>query len=214
MIYFLSDLHGKAHKTVIEYQETAKEDDLLILLGDILLNFEDTEENKAFTEYILSSKKPVAIVDGNHENYEYLFNSPEEEWNGGIVTRLAENVIYLKRGQIYTIEGKKFFVLGGWRSSAKWKEAGLWSPLEEASTEELEFAYENLAKHGYSVDYVITHQYERDAQPEPKLSMEGINHFIKSNVEYKMWYFGHHHREFSFDPKHVCVYKVLRPLDL
>ena len=61
MIYFISDPQG----------------DLLIVLGD--LGFTDTEENRAFDEYFLSLPYPVAVVDGNHENFDRLYSYPEEE---------------------------------------------------------------------------------------------------------------------------------------
>lgn len=53
-----------------EYLEKATDDGLLIILGDMGLEFRDTEENKKFTEQFLAIKKNIAIVDGNHENFE------------------------------------------------------------------------------------------------------------------------------------------------
>jgi len=42
----------------------------------------------------------------------------------------------LKRGNIYEINGNTFFVMGGCKSSAKWKEMGLWFDGEEPTEEE------------------------------------------------------------------------------
>ena len=73
MIYIISDLHGdKNVKGLQEYLNIATDDDLLIVLGDICLQFADTEENREFTEYFLSLKKNIAFIDGNHENFKYL----------------------------------------------------------------------------------------------------------------------------------------------
>ena len=36
-----------------------------------------------------------------------------EEWHGGQVQKVRPSVIYLTRGQIYDIGGKKFFTMGG-----------------------------------------------------------------------------------------------------
>ncbi|MBQ5926880.1 MAG: metallophosphoesterase, partial [Clostridia bacterium] len=94
MIYFISDIHADIRfKGLQEYLKTATDDDLLIVLGDVGLQFENTEENRAFTKAFLSSKKKIAFLDGNHENFAYLNGFPTEEWNGGKVHRLSENVV-------------------------------------------------------------------------------------------------------------------------
>ena len=89
VIYFVSDLHGDRHfKGFEQYLSMAKDDDLLIILGDVGLNFEKTKENKEFTEYFLSARKNIAFIDGNHENFDLLATFPREEWKGGVVQRL------------------------------------------------------------------------------------------------------------------------------
>lgn len=41
---------------------------------------------------------------------------PEEEWNGGHVHKVRENVIHLMRGEIFHLNGKSVYVFGGARS--------------------------------------------------------------------------------------------------
>lgn len=41
---------------------------------------------------------------------------PEEEWNGGRVHKVRENVIHLMRGEIFHLNGKFVYVFGGARS--------------------------------------------------------------------------------------------------
>lgn len=205
MIYFLSDLHGwYESKDFAEYLTQPHEKDLLIVLGDTQLGFPNNEE---FTKRFLSTKNPIALVDGNHENHDFLFSCPTEKWNGGIVNRLSENVVYLRRGNIYTIEGKTFFVFGGCRSSAKWREMGLYFPRQEASEEEYEFAYKNLAKNGNKVDYVLSHKYSKDRTDQ--YLVEGLcalTEFIDEKVDFKKWYFGHTHIPANIDERHTCVF--------
>jgi len=63
MIYFLSDLHGNMNFSGLKkYIEVAGEDDLLIILGDVGLNLENTEENHKFDEYFLSIKKTLPLL--------------------------------------------------------------------------------------------------------------------------------------------------------
>lgn len=213
MIYFFSDVHGDKHfKGLKEYLSMASETDLLIILGDIELNFAKTEENAFFTEFFLSIKKNIAFIDGNHENHPYLNSFPEETWNGGCVNRLSDNIIRLKRGNVYDIEGKSFFVMGGCKSSPKWKEMGLWYEGEEPSEEELSLAYENLKNHKNKVDYVLTHNYMRYKpwdEPVPPMSLIGISDYIDSSVDFGHWYSGHWHENKALDEKHTLVYDEL-----
>ena len=210
MIYLTADPHGgEAPAGVRRYAEMAAKDDLLIILGDVGLNFQDTDENRRFTEWFLSIDKPIAIVDGNHENHAFLNGFPADTWCGGPVHRLSDSIVHLKRGNIYTIGGKTFFVMGGCKSSAKWKEMGLWYEGEEPSEREVASAYENLRKCRHKVDYVLTHKYavyEGDYAP---LTLEGLTRFMDAEVEYDHWYAGHKHIAQSVDDRHTLVYDAL-----
>lgn len=210
MIYFLSDLHGEFFSELREYLSQDHQNDLLILLGDIGLRFENTEDNRMFTEEFLTIKSPVAIVDGNHENFDFLYDFPEEAWNGGMVHRLSEHIVHLKRGNLFNIEGKTFFVFGGCRSSAKWQQMGLWYPQEEATKEEIALAYDNLERCGHQVDYVLTHKYQRGNDGQKDIySLQGLTDFIDEQVEFKRWYAGHWHRYEEVDDRHICIYDRL-----
>ena len=137
MIYFISDLHGGTRIQGLErYFSLYKEGDVLFILGDVGLKFEDTEENRKFTEDFLAIDKPIVIVEGNHENHAYLNSFPAENWNGGRINRISQHIIRLQRGNIFNIDGETFFVMGGCKSSPKWKEMGLWFDGEEPSYEE------------------------------------------------------------------------------
>lgn len=214
MIYFISDIHGDiAFPGLKQYIEAATDDDLLIILGDTELNFQKTEENEKFTEWFLSINKKIIMIDGNHENFEYLNSFPEEEMYGGKVRRLTGNIILLERGNIYNIDGKSFFVFGGCKSSPKWKELGLWYPGEEPSKDELKRAHANLEKCNYTVDYVLTHKYEvTPGKGTVCAELQKLVAFINENVNYKKWFVGHGHREFDIDAKHMMVYD--RPVAL
>ncbi len=211
MIYFTSDLHGEWNfKGFQEYLSKAEEDDLLIILGDVGVSFEKTEENREFTEKFLATDKNIAFVDGNHENFDFLNSFPEEEWMGGKVRRLSDNIVMLCRGEIYTIEGKTFFTFGGCKSSEKWKEMGLWYFGEEATDEEIAHAHEKLEAHNYSVDYILTHKYERvPAETGHFGALEELIQFINKNVSFRKWYAGHYHLNEKADDKHTYVYDEL-----
>lgn len=211
MIYFTSDLHGEWNfKGFREYLQKASEDDLLIILGDVGLSFEKTAENREFTENFLATDKNIAFVDGNHENFDFLNSFPEDEWMGGKVRRLSDSIVMLRRGEIYTIDGKTFFTFGGCKSSEKWKEMGLWYFGEEATDEEIARAHEKLREHNLSVDYVLTHKYERvPAETGHFGVLEELIQFINKNVSFKKWYAGHYHLNEKADDRHTYVYDEL-----
>lgn len=213
MIYFLSDMHGGERiGELTKYLEEATDDDLLIILGDSGIKFRDTEENKAFDELLLSSEKKIAMLDGNHENFKYLYSFPEEDWCGGRVHRLTKNVVHLMRGYVFNIQGSSFFVFGGCNSSAKWRDLGLWQPEEAPTEKELALAYENLEKHGNRIDYILTHKYEQGNGTRTQ-SLFDLCNFINENVDFKLWYAGHWHANKRIDEKHILIYDKLIPLE-
>ena len=204
MIYLISDLHGGEDITGLEnHLATAGDNDLLIILGDVELSFRDTDENRRFTEYFLSLKLPIAIIDGNHENHPYLRSFPEDTCYGAKVHRLSENIVYLKRGNIYTIEGKTFFVMGGCKSSAKWHDAGLVYPFEDPDETEVSYAIENLKNHGNKVDYILTHRYGKNYV----CPLQTLTDYVDENVSFTHWYSGHWHKQERLDERHTVVYR-------
>lgn len=214
MIYLISDPHGGENRIGLErYLSVAKDDDLLIILGDLGLKFEITRENEQFTSWFLNLDSKIAIVDGNHENHAFLNSFPEERWCGGVVNRLSKNIVRLKRGNVFCIDGKTFFVFGGCKSSSRWKEAGLWYPGEEASEDELQLAYENIEKYNFKFDYILTHKYEQDP-PIGTVSVKllELTKYIEEKVAYGRWYSGHWHQNKRVDDKHTVVYDELLPL--
>ena len=208
MIYLISDLHGgESMKGLEEYLRSAGENDLLIVLGDIGMCFEKTEENRRFTEYFLSLKRPIAIVDGNHENHPYLRSFPVDTAFGAPVYRLSECIVYLQRGNIYQIEGKSFFVMGGCKSSEKWEKLGLLYPNEEPSEEEVALARKNLLLHQNRVDYILTHLYQKPkAHNQTPTPLEELTAYLDSQVSFQHWYSGHAHKFVKHDGLHTVVY--------
>jgi hypothetical protein len=123
------------------------------------------------------------FVDGNHENFDRLYNYPVEGWHGGKVHKIRPSVIHLMRGQVFEIDGKNIFTFGGasshdidggilepddpgYKKKKKELDQG-WRPYrinrvswwsqELPSAEEMEEGRRNLALHDYVVDFVVTH---------------------------------------------------------
>lgn len=159
------------------------------------------------------------FIDGNHDNQRALNSYPVTEWNGGKVHKIADSVYHLMRGQVFTIDGLTFFTMGGADSVDKFRrvEGKSWWPEEMPSKEEYKEAIANLKAHNNNVDYIITHccgtslipllgsiHYEKDDLTVFLDSLE-----FDMNVQFKHWYFGHHHRDRQIDDKYTCVYNLI-----
>jgi len=216
MVNLISDNHGfEFAEELLKYQPREK-DDLLIILGDTCLRLADTREYNDFSQWLLSRKYNIAIVDGNHENYEYLDSMPEEIWHGGKINRLTDNIVRLRRGELYSIENKSYFVFGGCTSGAKWKAKGFWHSGDVPTDAQLENAYANLKKAGYRVDIILSHKYFCDqclvhpGEEEYRLFL--LNRFIDANVSFEKWYSGHRHEKRDIDGKHTVIFDELRTI--
>lgn len=212
MVWFLSDLHGKMTDGLRKYLENREKDDLLILLGDTELYFDGSESNRSFSDQLLSLDCDIALIDGNHDNYDFLNSCPVEIWHGGSVHRIGKRMVHLMRGQIFSIEENSFLAMGGCSSTEKWAKTSLWWSCEQASREELSLAYENLRKRGNQVDYILTHKYTNPSHTFRNDSAEEFAEYIRQNVTYRHWYSGHWHQFERLDAFHTVVFDELVPL--
>ena len=213
-VYLAADTHANPDfPAVLDYLDTACEGDILILLGDQEFGFDHTEEAVAYTKWFTSLGKPIAFIDGNHDNMDLLATYPEEEWRGGKIRRINENIIYLPRGEIYTFGEKRVFVFGGCKSSSHWRSLG--KPTYEAenpTAAEVDYAIKNLESVGNKVDYILTHKYEDGTHDNITEELLRLCNYIEENVAYRRWYYGHWHSDATPDKKHRQIYDILREM--
>ena len=214
--------------------------DYLIITGDFGALWTRRNKTELYWLNWLNNKNFTTLfVDGNHENHRRLFSgiiSPEvkrmqevsingsdeykiEEKFGGLVGHIVGYSIYhLRRGEIYTINGKKFFVMGGANSIDKQyrKEELTWWSSEEPNRKEFDYALDNLEKHQYSVDYILGHTGPGSIIKKylDKWWQEGalerfFDHVINETT-FKAFYFGHTHENLSVDKYHFLYDKVVR----
>ncbi len=193
MIFITGDIHGNPVRLGVDnfYEQKDfsgnKDENFVIILGDFGLVWNKDGESKS-EKYWLNwlEEKPFTtlFVDGNHSNFGILNNLPVKEWNGGKVHEIRPHVLHLMRGEVFTIEGNKFFTFGGasshdiqdgilncedkdWKKKAKeldkqgkymYRVKGLsWWEEELPSEEEMINGINNLQKENNKVDYIITH---------------------------------------------------------
>jgi len=130
------------------------------------------------------------VILGNHENYDIINTLPIKEWNGGKVRYMEiedREILFAERGEIYTINGKKFFTFGGAKSNrtrneqfsyeqylgkervrvTNTRERKIYKNMklsmvsywsqEEPTEAEKQYGRDNLKKHGNKVHAILTH---------------------------------------------------------
>lgn len=176
MIYVTADLHGDATRLRTKEIRRLKKGDTLIVLGDFGFLWQGTPKEKKLLKKLGKKKYQILFLDGAHENFDLLEQYPVEEWGGGQVRRIDGNLRYLMRGQVYVIEGKRIFTMGGGESDEKEMRAQQqkWFSQELPSPQEMQDARENLERFRWSVDYVLTHDCSE------KMKIDRSNHLRRS----------------------------------
>ncbi len=212
MLYVTGDTHGEEGR--FQYMDSAiektlKEGDKLFVCGDFGYISDDSYPERQFLRFLCEKPYQILFVDGNHENFDLINDYPVEEWCGGKVHVIRRNregvpkIIHLMRGQVFEIEGKKIFTLGGAYSIDKYMRTPhrTWFPQEMPTDDEMKEAIANLEKHGNKVDYILTHAAPEETMcifhtyhPEEK-PLNNFLEWVRENVEYKHWYMGHLHRD-------------------
>ena len=186
MIYVTGDTHGdftRLGSKKFKKGKSLSRDDYVIICGDFGGLWAGGQRDQYWLEWLAEKPFTVLFVDGNHENFDLLNSFSVSEWNGGKVHRIRDNVIHLMRGQIFTIEFKKFFTMGGAASHDIWDgildpedpffeedywrmrrvhkafrvKGKSWWPEEMPSRTEYEDAIRSLNAANWNVDFVISH---------------------------------------------------------
>lgn len=221
MIYLTGDVHLPNDVSKLRYfkeQENLTRDDYVIVLGDFgLLWRKDSYTYKQWLKWFNQRKYTLLWLDGNHENHEWLNSYPVEMWNGGKVHKISDNIIHLMRGQVFSIQENTFFTMGGaWSIDKHYRISRIsWWEEEEPNHREMEEGFENLESHNNEVDYVLTHTCPFSVITEmfqPAVVYNSVTESyldeIKNKVTYKKWYFGHWHKDVSYED-YVCLYNKI-----
>ena len=119
MIYVTGDCHQNFERfnaSIFPEQNDMTKDDYVIICGDfggVWNKDEESKEETMLMDWLDCKFFTTLFVDGNHENFDRLYEYPVEEWHGGKVHKIRPSVIHLMRGQVFDIEGASFFTIGG-----------------------------------------------------------------------------------------------------
>lgn len=190
-LFVCGDTHGRTYDTQKlstkrwSEQKTLTKNDVLVQLGDfgwVWYPFGKNKEQEYWLDNLAGKKYTLAVVLGNHENYDIIETLPIiRKWGNPVrvLKRKTGEIYFLERGYVYTIHGKKVFAFGGAQSNerpdntepvyipkmygmGKRKKYEIiegkdWWSQELPTEEEKLRGIENLIEHQWKVDYVLTH---------------------------------------------------------
>ena len=185
-ISFTGDTHGDFRRFLpkaFPEQAGMTKSDYMIICGDFGGLWAAGRRQEQVLDWLDSLPFTLLFVTGNHENYDLIEAYPKESWHGGLVRKIRPTVLNLTRGQVFELEGKKIFTMGGaachdipdgildpsdkfYRvkklkldaTGGYYRVKGeSWWEQEMPSPAEYETARRNLDRVDWSVDYIITH---------------------------------------------------------
>ena len=240
MIFITGDCHGDYRRLNTQnfpIQKKMTRNDYIIVCGDFGF-WNPSREQDWWLDWLSAKPFTLLWVDGNHENFDLLKEYPIHSWKGGKVQYIRENVVHLMRGQIFELEGASFFTFGGARShdiqdgildiddedfaetsrQLRVRDALFrvnhisWWKEELPDQQEMDEGKENLEKHGWQVDYIITHcapsAFLEDLQASLDLMTDYLEE-IRQRCEYKKWFFGHYHDNRELTEKDRLLYEQI-----
>lgn len=224
MMFVTGDTHcpidiSKINTKRFRVQRELTKADCLIVCGDAgFVWAPGSGEDRWWQDWLDARNFTTLFVDGNHENHQALRSYPVETWHGGKIHRIRPSVLHLMRGQIYEIEGRRVFAMGGASSADRIfrKEGTDWWPQELPCAQEYQEAWENLGQNGWKVDVVVTHTapsriVEQLGMPERCDPLTDFLQQVEERLTYHSWYFGHFHEDRRIDARHTLLYQsVLR----
>lgn len=225
MIYITGDTHipsdiGKLSSKRFPVQKHLTDKDYIIICGDFGGVWCGDNEELYWRKWLDNKKFTTLFIDGNHENFDMLSESPEVEFHGSTAHKISDKIYHLMRGQIYSIDGKKIFTFGGASSHDKEfrKEGKTWWKQELPTENEINTAIKNLNEADNTVDIIITHCAPSSVQRmvNPSYDENILTDFLdnlKDNISYSYWFFGHYHKDIKITDKHTCVYEEIIPTE-
>lgn len=224
MVYITGDTHGDISWFKNPKLKKLGEKDILIICGDFGFLWNPKSETEKKNLEILKSKKyTICFLDGAHENFDMLDAYTPYRWKGGNAHKIANNIFHLMRGEIFTLDNKTFFVMGGGESDDRdMREPGVsWWEEEMPNAEEIKNAEDNLKDANYNVNYILSYEAPAVAKDFLKLHLKEaakispLNTYLQDltkNVDYYHWYFGSLHTDLQISKKMTAVFNEIHEI--
>ena len=209
MVYITGDIHGDPRR-IVEFSEKfdVTRQDIIVILGDVGANY-DVGPRDEWMKGVLAGISPTILcIHGNHEaRPETVPGYVEKQWNGGSVFVQPEypNLLFAKDGEIYSLNGKRCFAIGGAYSVDKhirlvrrWA----WFPDEQPSEQIKAYVEQQLSEN--QIDVVFSHTCPEQYKPVecflPGIDQSEVDDSterwlgeLEQSINYSAWYCGHWH---------------------
>lgn len=214
MIYITGDTHGDIEIFSERRLGQLKKGDTLIVTGDFGFIWDNSKEEIKNLKKLSKKKFDILFVEGAHENFDRLKEFEEVTLHEGKARKILDNVYCLERGELYLIEGRTVFALGGGLPP----EADVTEPSPSLPTdEELEYAVVNIQEQHRHLDLIITHEAPASVKRliDRNAAINDLNIFLDTvmhNTRYGKWYFGSLHEDKALSENLICVFEEVHKL--
>lgn len=230
MIYFTGDIHGypwDVKKFCTKMKLT--EEDIVILLGDVGANYYGNERDEAMKTALSKLKPTFLCIHGNHEMRPWHIEGYHlTNWKGGQVwvQDAYPNLLFAKDGEIFSLNGLNYIVIGGAYSVDKYyrlmRGYGWWE--DEQPSEEIK-AYVEKRLREHNIDVVLSHtcpyKYEPREMFLPLVDQSTVDAStelwldqIEESTDYKAWLCGHWHTDKRIEKMHFLFHSFESEDDL
>lgn len=191
-------------------QKNLTKNDVVVQLGDfgwVWYEIGTNKEQEYWLDWLADKNYTLAVVLGNHENYDILDDLPlEEKWENEVrvLKREKGSIYFLKRGAVYIINSKKILAIGGAESTDKSSRTAheSWWEQEKLSDKEMDNCLAEIAQHNNEFDYILTHTCPSKYATrfgnnisKARCTVANFLEHVSNIVEFKEWHFGHFHRD-------------------
>lgn len=229
MIIVTGDTHGgvikdggslnKLSSRYFPHGRNLTKNDVVVILGDFGCVWNGGKSDQHWLKWLQRKPWTTLFVDGNHENFKLLYQYPVIEKYGGKVSEINDSVFWLRRGELYNIDGYRIWTFGGATSIDKMyrtKDVSWW-PQEIPTHEEMQYGINKIENQ--DVNFIFTHTApERILRTYFPLGMtDKLNDPVSAylgEVENRVgsfdhWFFGHMHEDRRLDGEFTAVYKFI-----
>lgn len=219
-IFITGDVHNSIDVTKLSTknfpeQKELNREDIVIVAGDFGFPwvYGESPEDAYWLDWFTERNYTLVFADGNHENFDALYEYPETVFRGAKCHQLRENVFHVKRGEVLEIGKHKILFMGGAESvdKAYRREFTSWWSQEIPTKEEWDNCFENVSK----ANIIVSHDcptsvtdiiyeghdnspfsvtYRKPPSTVNRMFEELLYKIKEENIPIKNWFFGHHHR--------------------
>lgn len=224
MIFVTGDTHipidiSKLNTDNFPKQRKLTKKDFVIVCGDFRLVWkrEPDSEERYWTNWLNAKPFTTLFVAGNHENHDRLDAMQVSEKFGGLIHQISDSIFHLMDNHIFEIDGRKFYIMGGARSTDKaYRREGIsWWSQELPNVQKCNEVVDFIGERGSEVDYVLTHCLPTTALHrlanwyEADCLTDLLDVVDEHTPNKRGWYCGHYHLDERVDKIHRVLYNEI-----